>query len=325
VRLWRRQAFIGAVLVAGISLGRGASARAQLDCGTSSEALEDLSVRPSDGATGVALDAPIVARYSAHVDLDALEQSLPGGDDPCQSQLICLFQAGNGARAPVSGSVQRIDHRTVAFAPDAPLRAHTQYIAQIARAGFDTASRTELALMTGAHADREPPVFDPAPSEIKLAVAAPPAECHAKPGSLRVALSIPRASDDGDEQSVEILLFLTRAQGLRGPVLVARANNPASDDGNLQMSFVLSATQAREPVCLSLRASDGTGKLAKGQPELCFDPTRGSFFAPCGIAVGAVGATSASEAIGSRSLLALCAIAAVAFSSRKRGRGARLA
>jgi hypothetical protein len=306
------------------SLARGTPVWAQaLDCGTSTDALEDLNVRPSDGAKAVALNAPIIARYSEHVDLDALEQSLPSvGDDPCQTQLMCLFLLAGSTREPVAGSVQRIDQRTLAFAPAVLLEAHARYFAQIARAGFDSASRVELELTTGARKDSSPPSLDATSSSLQLSVEPPPAECHAKVGSLRVALSIPRATDDGDEQSVEILLFLTRANGLRGPLLVARTDNPPADQAHLQMSFVLSEAQTREPVCVSLRASDGTGKLAKGQPELCFDPLRGSFFAPCDVAA-AVGAAGALAAGGGGSLLVLWAVAAVALFSRTRGRRAR--
>jgi hypothetical protein len=325
-----RPAILSLVALAACGLGaqRASAQVSALDCGTSSDTVDQLFVLPRDGDNNVALNAPISVRYAQGVDLDALQASLPqASDDPCQRQLVCLFydarNSGGAAREPVSGSVMRVNARTVAFVPSTALRAHTHYFPLITRAGFELVSRTELEFVTGAHADHDPPVFDPAPASMRLSVEAPPAECHAPLGSLRVALTVPRATDDGDESSIEISLFVTRAANQSGTVLRARARNPAPDGGPLQLSFLLDRTQARAPVCLALRATDGVGRLSKGEPKLCFDPVQGSFFAPCSIG-RALGAPRALAKDGARPfLIAFWPVAAAALTARRRGRHAR--
>ena len=91
------------------------------------------------------------------------------------------------------------------------------------------------------------------------------------------------AEDDGDEESVEILLFLSRAEGARGPVLRARAWNPA--EGEPVLTFLLDAAEAEQPVCVALRAVDGVGRASEGESEVCFDPVQGSRFVStsCGL------------------------------------------
>src|SRR5204863_6948117 len=100
-------------------------------------------------------------------------------------------------------------------------------------------------------------------SNVLLEVTAPPRECRAAPGSLRVKMSVPRPTDDTDSGSVEVLLFLTRAAGLSGPVLVDRARASRSGQGSLQLGFVLDPKQAAQPVCAALRAIDGVGRRAR--------------------------------------------------------------
>jgi hypothetical protein len=308
-----------------------ASRRAQAlpsDCGAGlTQAPEEIWAKPGDGDEAVALDAPIVVRYAEHTDVDALQASASGaGADPCANQLVCLFRDasadGGARREPVRGGLMRVDDHTVAFIPTARLDPHTEYFVLVARPGFDTASRTELSFVTGTKIDREPPSFDGRPSAFRIEVDAAPRACDPQAGSARVRISVPRLSDDGDPQSVEILLSLTHAAGLTTPILKARARNPASDQGALQLAFLLDAKQAAEPVCVGLRAVDGVGKSAKAA-EQCFDPVRGSFFAPCGVFAVVSGRQGSRARSGT--LIGLVALGALCVRRRRRAETARRA
>jgi hypothetical protein len=208
--------------------------------------------------------------------------------DPCSGDIVCVFKdesdSGGSSRVLVTGRITRIDDHSLAFRTLTGFAAHARYFAQIARPGFDTASRAEIELETGGADDRQAPKLASV-SAIMLEVDAPPAECHAPAGSLRVKARVPRATDDGDQGSVEVLLYLTRAAGLRGPVLVDRGRNPESGRGALELGFLLDQKQKAAPVCVALRAIDGVGKLSQTEPELCFDPAPGRYFASCGVAL----------------------------------------
>jgi hypothetical protein len=276
-----------------LGIGSALPAHAQdIACGRSpSVASGGLDVRPGDGAEGVALDAPVIVRFLDEVDLDELERSL--GDDVCGGELVCMF-AEAGPRsdprqpldqppAPVPGRVQRIDAGTVAFLPARRLQAQTVHFLLIARPGFDTGARSELELLTGQDRDREPPVLSADAAAIGLAVADLPARCGAPAGSRRVSLDFAAATDDGDPESVEHLLYL-RGGPLREPSLRARAR---SERDTVRMSFALSPQEAAQPLCLVLKAVDGVGKVAEREPEICFDPASSNSFAPlCAASAG---------------------------------------
>jgi hypothetical protein len=233
-----------------------------------------LVVRPADGAKHVARDAPIVVRYAAGSDLAALRASVAqDSDDSCRAREICVFERPTedmGADRAVAGDVQRLDADSLAFVPERPLAADTAYYALVARPGFDTASRTEVEFQTGTAFDRDPPELDVGADALELDVEPPPAECDAPEGSLRVRVAVPGVHDDGDDESVELLLFLTRAAGLRAPELRARA--PNRPDEGVDLTFTLAPAEAAGSVCVALRAVDGSGKPSEGEPTLCFDP-----------------------------------------------------
>jgi len=240
-------------------------------------------VRPADRAEGVARNVAIVVRHPDGTDLEALVGELQStGQDACSREPICLFvdarRDGAPAREPVSGHVAQLDAQTLAFVPDAPLRPSSDYFASIARAGFDRPTRTELEFRTGSSLDRERPTFDPKSDEVRIAIDEPPEECDAAPGSVRVRIGVPAASDDGDDESVELLLFVTQAQGVRGPELRARRWNRAERE--VVLTFVLDQREAELPVCVALRAVDGVGRSSEGEAVRCFDPIQDSHFAP---------------------------------------------
>jgi hypothetical protein len=267
----------------------GRAAAQPAPCGDlAARANDELDVQPNDGAEAVARNAPIVVRYPSAADLDELLAALPSdAGDACSGQAVCLFRDAQGeggrAREPVPGAVHRVDARTLAFVAAARLRADSDYFPLIARAGFDRASRTELEFTTGAVDDDEPPDFDAADESIRIAVEPPPDECGAEAGSLRVQLGVPAAHDDGDPESVELLLFVTDGEGIRAPELRARRWN--EDGGEVVLTFLLDPREAGQPVCVALRAIDGLGRSSEGEPALCFDPIRRSHFEPsCAVA-----------------------------------------
>jgi hypothetical protein len=253
---------------------------------------DELEVTPPDRAQGVARNASVVVRHPPGADLSALLRELQaGGGDECSREPVCLFEdareRGGSERQAVPGDVQQLDARTLAFVPRSRLLPETDYFPLVARTGFDSASRTELEFRTGTGSDREPPTFDPGEDQLRLAVDTPPEECQASDGSVRVQLGTPRAQDDGDEESVELLLFVTSAEGVRGPELRARSRNGDEDDGEVVLTFLLSAREAEQPVCVALRAVDAVGRASRGEPALCFEPSQGSHFEPlCGVAPG---------------------------------------
>ncbi|MFI5309065.1 MAG: hypothetical protein ACHQ53_17045 [Polyangiales bacterium] len=282
---------IGGVFLFASAFASASRAQVQpLDCGGSFSLQGDqLSVTPGDGDEGVALDAPVLVRYAEHTDLDALQASVPETPgDPCAGEIVCVFRdasaAGGSTRVPVAGSVVRVDDHSVAFVADTSFAQHDRYFAQVARPGFDTASRTEIEFQTGSVRDRAPPKLSASTGNVQLEVTTPPSECRAPAGSLRVQMSVPRPTDDTDSGSVEVLLFLTRAAGLSGPVLVDRARTSRTDQTSLQLGFLLDRKQAAQPVCVALRATDGVGRLSREEPQLCFDPLPGRFFASCSVA-----------------------------------------
>jgi hypothetical protein len=289
-------------------------------CGDIEGANDELEVTPADRADGVARNAAVVVRHPPGADLPGLLRELRAADgDECSREPVCLFEdaraRGGPERQAVPGDVQQLDARTLAFVPRSRLEPETDYFPLVARTGFDRASRTELEFRTGSAIDREPPAFDPGEDQLRLAVDTPPAECEAPAGSVRVQLGTPRASDDGDEESVELLLFVTSAQGARGPELRARSRNGDEDEGEVVLTFLLSAQEAEQPVCVALRAVDTVGRSSRGGPALCFEPSQGSRFAPlCGVAPGR-GSTDG----GGGSLVLFCVWLAAALRRRRHG------
>jgi hypothetical protein len=294
-------------------------------CGMHSQSSSEVEVTPADRAQEVALDAPIIVRYPSGVDVDALQDSLYSqGDEICGTDLICVFRdaskQGGAAREQVTGVVRRLDALTVSFAADARFARESTYYAQVARAGFARATRREVKFTAGTQIDREAPQFAPSRSQIRLGLDTPAPECRAPSGSLRVQLAVPRAHDDGNEGSIEVLAFLSRARGLDGPVLEDRVRNPEADrdQGEVLLNFLLTEEQTAEPICVVLTAVDGVGRVSETDPRLCFDPTTGSVFAPS-CAAGPTQGTKRDDAP-RRTLIASAAAAVVALFRRRRAR-----
>ncbi len=92
----------------------------------------------------------------------------------------------------------------------------------------------------------------------------------------RLDITFPVATDDGPATSLEYLVFLTRASGLKLPELRARARGFAADQVTLVMN--LAEHEARDAVCVSVRAIDGRGRLTPQELSTCIDPVTERYF-----------------------------------------------
>jgi hypothetical protein len=263
------------------------------DCGGASlgESV-DVEVRPAHGATGVARDAPIVARYVSAAALQALEASL--ADDEALLALLRDPAEAGGAREVVPGRIERLDARTVAFVPERRLAAETRYYPLVAKPGFAAAAFTEQRFETAAFLDGEAPELSFGPDDIALSTETIPPDCDGPPGGRRVGVAFPPASDDGDEGSIEYSLYLTRGVDVDGPELRDRARELG---GTVRMSLTLTRSQAEERACVAVRVVDGVGRAAAEEPELCFDPVDGGHFEACA-AEATVGRTDTGARLG---------------------------
>ncbi len=113
-------------------------------------------------------------------------------------------------------------------------------------------------------------------------------EVHCPDARFRLDVTFPAASDDGPTTSLEYLVFLTRASGLKAPELRARARGFAADQVTLVMN--LQAHEARDAVCVAVRVIDGRGRLAPQALSACIDPITERYFENA-CAVGRGGST----------------------------------
>jgi len=262
-------------------------ASAQLgECtGTRFDGDPDLESFPGDGAEGVAIDAPIRVRHRDPDALDRLEEQLASAvSSGCGAELLCLFrddsERDGDDRVAIAAEVQRVDARTVVLLPDGPLRPDSRHVLSVARSGFERPSFGEIVFETGSDRDREPPGLDGNVSDI--AVGPFPEQCGVAEHMRRIEVVAPAIEDDGDEGSVELLLYLVEAPGLEAPELRARERYRGHA---LPMAFALEAERLEQRICLSLMAVDGVGKVAEAPEPVCFEPSQAvRFQAGCGLA-----------------------------------------
>ena len=245
----------------------------------------DYEVTPRDRAGDVARNAPVIVRFSPDIDLDELADSLAAElelDQPvtCAGQLVCLLETEGEPRV-IEADVRIEADNLVRLSPREPLAGSTEHTVLIVQPGLDIVARDESSFATGPGSDREPPELSYSAEDVQVGVAELPPECGRERGARRVVLELPAASDDGDAQSVELEVVLTRAGGLTEPEVRARGPNDA--DGS-QLSFILSAEEASGPVCLAIRARDALGRRSERAPPVCFNPsTRPVFESACSI------------------------------------------
>lgn len=263
---------VGAALV---GIGGYASAQATKEpCGSVRQE-DDVLSTPAVGASGVRLDAPVVLRYREPVILDELREP------------IQLFRrTDEGLLVSVAGALQQIDAHTLHFQPVERFEPTAEYVGDAAWPGGGTGSdapRFDLRFRTGDDVDREAPTLDFPGDDLELSSGGVSPQCDAEEGSFLVSVIFDQAQDDGSAGSIEYFLYLTRSEGIDHPVLKQRVRN---FNERITMSFVLGPDEVVAPVCVSVVAVDGVGRKSEAG-EHCFDPVRGSYFAPCAVS-GAV-------------------------------------
>ena len=217
-----------------------------------------MAVLPAVGAGGVPLDTV--------VRVDHPPGGVPEGlDEP----LVELREADSGTA--VSGRTSVLADRWVFFVPEAPLRPSTAYEGVARGLEGDVA----LAFRTGISVDARAP--GPVRIEqvvVRREVVRP--DCGAPEPGYVFSVTFPPAEDDGPPSSVEYLLHQSRGAGLAAPVLRARTRGFAG--GRLTMGFSLTEDEASEPLCLTVTALDGVGRVSPPAEAYCLDPIQASYF-----------------------------------------------
>lgn len=218
---------------------------------------------PASEGRGVTLGAPVKVRYT--------EAYFRGVDPGEATALLRVVEVDTGAA--ISGRVDLFGDDTLVFVADAPYRPMTRYRATAGARGGDTPRSFEFR--TGADFDRVPPtlggVGDVSSAEV-------PVSCDAPDGGYRIAVSFAPATDDGPAGDIEYLVYLTRGVNVDAPRLVARARNFPTDQ--IVTAFVLAPDEAVEPVCVSVVAVDGVGRVDSDAGPRCFEPITGNYFSP---------------------------------------------
>lgn len=307
--LWAVGAWLGPV-----GLAPGAASAQRCD------RTDDLEVAPANGATRVALDAPIKIRYPAKADqLERLWALFDAGE--ALIQLIDLGEDAEDTPREVAGTLAPGGERVLFFQPTSELEATHTYLAKVFAPELSGVGYRDFRFETGLRVDSGPPTFTVDEGSVTLVTREAPPECDAPPGSLAVGLSFDPADDDSDLSAVEHYGFLTHAEGLSAPRLLARWR---SGGQSASLDFLLSAEETSAPVCVTLRAVDGVGNVAEDEPEICFDPIQGSFFRPlCSVAAGP-GAGAPRGAAAGLCFLVWSALALRAMRRRRRGSARRL-
>lgn len=271
---------------------------------------EPLETTPSNGATGVTLNAPVRVRYTEGFFVEG-----PGaGRDPldlievwaCPEGLLLIgdidCQAEGGS--PLGGSAQIIGDELV-FVPRQELDPTRVYSGVASGLGF---ADLPFAFETGTSLDLTPPIF---PDDFirDLTSTRTPMRCDAPQGGFRISVFFEAATDDGPAGSIEYLLFQTRGQGIEEPVLRDRVRQFVTS-GRIPMAFVLPPSQANQPICVQVVAVDGLTRVARIPETMnerdCTNPVQGNFFEPL-CAVGAPG-TGGGEPLGAAVALAAGAL-----------------
>jgi hypothetical protein len=297
---WPRRALVLACSLAA-PLIHGEAAAQSRACGDAPEDVRgDFELTPQDGARDVARNAPITLRYAAEVDVDALAASVANEADGglCARELLCLLDTDEEPR-PIEASIERdADAGTLELLPREPLERDTEHTVLIVQPGLDTVARVERGFRTGGAIDEERPSLPYHGDDIVVvAVTSLAPECRAPAGSKRMLLELPRAQDDGDEDSIVLEIRTLRAYAQPEEKLVARARNAGTP---VRVSFVLDAQTAAHPLCVRVRAIDAVGRTAREEPELCFDPSQDVRFASgCALRAGTGSAPFAALVLGS--------------------------
>ncbi len=276
-----------------------------LDCPTSA-GRGPLRLTPSSGAAGVTLDAFIKVEYSQGYFGDP---SI--GADPASS--ISVTSSDTGAAVP--GQVQVIGDDLI-FTPNRLLDADARYEGVAHGIDFDL----PFNFRTGSAIDMAPPTMG---TILKAGSSQVSHSCEAPDGGYRIDVSFRPATDDGPLGSIEYLLYLSRGKNVGAPKLMARLRNFTADpSATITMAFILTTSDASEPVCMVVRAVDGVGKTDTGDQHICFDPIQGNFFAPM-CTITAAGASPRGTGAGGGAGACAIVLGGLVLTRRRRGRRAR--
>lgn len=228
-----------------------------------------LEVTPAAGASAVTLGAQMRIRYSAGY----FEDPAIGADPATAFSLVeCLDETSCPDGALVPGTVQLVGDVLI-FTPAAPLRPRTLY--EGTASGVDFPLTFTFRTAGEGVFDRSPPtmgaLLDVSSQEVDPSCAAPE-------GGYRIDVVIEPATDDGPPGDIEYLLYLTRGPMVEAPQLRGRQRNFAAE--RIPMAFVLEASEAVSPICVTVYAVDGVGNIDDDTEPFCFDPIQGNFFEP---------------------------------------------
>ncbi len=182
--------------------------------------------------------------------------------------LVELWEASSARR--VEGRIETLGGDWVIFVPDGLLEPETAY------EGVARGEEGDLAFhfRTGMRRDEAPP----GPVAIERVVVRElmdePACAPAEGYGFSVLFS--PSEEDGPPASVEYFLYQTRGRGLEAPRLLGRTRGFSSS--SLTIGFSLPREEADGPICLSILALDGVGRLSTPGPLQCVDPVDEGFF-----------------------------------------------
>ncbi len=223
-----------------------------------------------------ATDTPKIAPPSAGGERAALNTLIQVDIDASLNPQFLLSRVDPMIDVPIAASWQRIgESDRFVIRPLDLLEEDTQYSTVVSA---DEGIYERFTFTTAGFVDETPPVFAFGPDQVVAYSSTP---CGDDGTSHRVALTLQDATDDGHAGAIEYLVYLTRAAGLDGPVLLSRQYLAEATD----LSFTLTPEQLSTPVCIVVDAVDGVGLHADPAKieEFCFDPLQGNFFEPCAV------------------------------------------
>lgn len=248
-----------------IVLGSAQGALAQDDC-EDPVAPGPVEFTPAPGGPGgVMLNAPVKVRYT-----DGFFEGAGSGIDPetalfvyvCDEPVLCA----DGLE--VTGDVTLVGDVLV-FQPDGLWEPRTSY--GVVATGIGAFA--EFSFETGTEVDTQPPQL----GGMSVGSSRVGESCEAPDGGYRIDVQVQPATDDGPRIDIEYLVYLTRGPEVEAPELRARARQ-ATDV--IPMAFILEASEAVSPICVTVHAVDGVGNVDDDTEPTCFDPIQGNFFEP---------------------------------------------
>jgi len=219
-----------------------------------------VEVTPAAGASSVRLNAFVRVQYS--------RDYFAGASGPTETITLALGGVAVSGRTELAGT------DTLYFIPDVPLDPNVRYDGTASGSVFPF----EFDFRTGFGTDvANPDLRNPAADDaFKVTSSRVESACSAE-GSRRIGLEFTSASDDGPSSSIEYWVYLTRANGLSAPRLLARVRDYGAPVTTI--GAILRPTEAESAACVSVVAVDGLERSTEWSSPACFDPQAGTGFA----------------------------------------------